>query len=44
MKISEKLINEFKSALSSEGLRFTDQRLLILLVICKQISNLWSAG
>ena len=30
MKISEKLINEFKSALSSEGLRFTDQRLLIL--------------
>ena len=30
MKISEKLINEFKSALSSEGLRFTDQRLVIL--------------
>ena len=30
MKVSKKIIKEFKIALSSEGLRFTDQRLLIL--------------
>ena len=30
MKISSKLLEDFKTALSSEGLRFTDQRLVIL--------------
>ena len=30
MKISNKIINKFKDALSSEGLRFTQQRLNIL--------------
>ena len=30
MKVSSKLLEDFKTALSSEGLRFTDQRLVIL--------------
>ena len=30
MKVSEKLLKDFKKALSSEGLRFTKQRLMIL--------------
>ena len=39
VKISDKLINQFKEALSSEGLRFTEQRLAVLEDILKSNSH-----
>ena len=39
VKISDKLIKQFKGALSSEGLRFTEQRLAVLEDILKSNSH-----
>ena len=39
VKISDKLISQFKEALSSEGLRFTEQRLAVLEDILKSNSH-----
>ena len=39
VKISDKLIKQFKEALSSEGLRFTEQRLAVLEDILKSNSH-----